>query len=79
MRHYEVLFYRIVKVDGIRFPSWLASERIFAKKRNAIRYAEKAKGDRKYKVLCVETDMYGNQTKGYKPAYLIKRALKGSL
>lgn len=77
MRHYEVLFYRIVKVDGIRFPSWLASERIFAKKRNAIRYAEKAKGDRKYKVLSVETDLCGNPTKGHNPAYQINRALKG--
>lgn len=77
MRHYEILFYKIVKVGGIRFPSWLASERIFKKKINAIRYAEKTKGDRKYKILSVETDICGNPTKGYESAYLIKIALKG--
>lgn len=77
MRHYEVLFYKIIEIDGIRFPSWLVSERIFEKKENAIRYAEKTKGDRKYKVLSVETDICGNPTKGHEPAYLIKRALTG--
>ena len=77
MRHYEVLFYKIVKVGGIRFPSWLASERIFDKKRNAIRYAEKVKGDRKYKVVSVETDINGNPTRGHNPVQLIRNALKG--
>lgn len=73
MRHYEIVFIKIVEIGGIKTIKWSASCRTFDTKRNAIRYAEQSKGDRHYRVYKVETDINGNPTKGYTGLELVNK------